>query len=105
MKRGLGSDRQAAAQRALPFNVLRRDQLQRLAIEERGVVLRPAALGLLGRPEKLLDRTITMACIAPMACDRGDRLTGPARRALEELSHERVPPGTVGARQEAVGDV
>ena len=69
------------------------------------MVLRPAALGLLGRAHELLDRARMIARVAPVAGERADHLTGRAGRAFEELGHERVAPRTVRAGQEVVRDV
>ena len=47
---------------------------ERLAVEERRVVLRPAALGLLGRADELFDGAVVVAGVAPVAGERADRL-------------------------------
>src|SRR5581483_6824389 len=91
-------DREPAAHIVPELGVLLRDELERLAVEERGVVLRPAALGELGRAEQLLDRALVIARRAPVACHGADRLARAAGRPPEELCDQRVPARTVGTR-------
>ena len=69
------------------------------------MVLRPAALGLLGGAHELVHRSLVVACVVPVARERADRLAGRTHRALEELGHARVAARAVCARQEVVGDV
>jgi hypothetical protein len=70
----LGGDRQAAADCAPLLDVVRVDQLERFAVEQRGVILRPASFGLLGRTHELLDCTRMVTSVSPVPRERSDCL-------------------------------
>ena len=69
------------------------------------MVLRPAALGELGRADELFDGAVVVTCGAPVAGESADRLARDAGRVADELCDQRVSSHAVRARQQVVGDV
>ena len=85
MWRYLLRDREPPAQEAAPLDVVRRESVERLPVERHGVLLRPAALGLLGRRDEVLDGALVLAGAAPVPGERAAGLADLGRRFLDEL--------------------
>src|SRR4051794_11770219 len=105
MERRRARHREATAERAAPFRLALGHELQRLAVEPDGVLLRPPALCLLRGTRQLGDRPLEVPGVAPVMRQRADRLVRRAGRPFEELRHRLVPPRTIRAREELVRDV
>src|SRR4051812_15398022 len=105
MDRGSAGQGEPAADVAESLSVVCGNEVERLPVDDRRLVLRPAALGLLGRADEVEDGTRGLAGLPPVACKRGGSLTELGRRLLEELGHTRVTDATLGARQQLVRDI
>ena len=85
MDRGSARQAEPAADVAEPLDVVFRDEVERLPVDDRGLVLRPAALGLLGGADEVADGALGFASVAPVARERCGRLAELGGRLLEEL--------------------
>jgi hypothetical protein len=93
-------ERDPAPQVREPLVVLR-NEVERLAVEHRRLILRPAALGLLGHLDEVTDRALTFARVPPVTGERGRGFSELGGRLLEELD-ARVALAAVGPREELV---
>ena len=98
-------DREPPAEEAHALEVVRRSHVERLLVQRHRVLLRPAALGLLGGRDEVLDSVLELAGTAPVAGERRAGLADLGRRLLDELRDVAVPLAAPGARLEVVRDV
>ena len=80
-------------------------EVERLAVEDRRLVLRPAELGLLAGADEVVDRAARLAGVAPVARERAS-----PRRARRSSSSKNARPRACRScaprpRQQVVGDV
>ena len=98
-------DREPAPQHVPALGVVGRHEVERLAVEQHRVLLRPAALGLLGRRDEVVDRPLEVAGVAPVA---GERAVASPTSPVGSSMNSAIgawPARAAGARQQVVGDV
>src|SRR5205823_11381878 len=94
-----------AASEGSPLILVVAGQLERLAVEHDGAVLRPALLSLLGGGDEVLDSTSRISRVTPVPRECGAGLADLGGGVLEEPRELLVPILPLGTRQQVVRDV
>ena len=98
-------EREPAAQVRAPASSSSRHEVERLAVEDRGLVLGPAVLGLLAGARRSSRPRARVAGVAPVARERGRGLAQPrpSTPRRTRATPRAAPP--LGSRQKLVGDL